>query len=107
MLLDEFINRFVCPYHGWTYSLEGRLTKALRLKGIKGFKAKDFGLKQIAAETFGPLVFINLNPNADSKELRDLFQEVYERLEERHLNVTYCRWLTPCTYSQLCRTCPG
>ena len=87
MWLDVFVVRFVCPYHGWTYSLEGRLTKALRLKGIKEFKAKDFGLKQIVAATFGPLVFINLNPNAELNGLKDSFMEVYERLDERQLNV--------------------
>jgi len=80
------LDKFVCPYHGWTYSLEGRLTKALRLKGIKEFKAKDFGLKQIAAETFGPLVFINLNRHAETKELKDNFLEVFNRLEERQFS---------------------
>ena len=42
---------FVCPYHGWTYSLEGKLTKATRLKDIEDFKAKDHGLVPIRTQT--------------------------------------------------------
>jgi choline monooxygenase len=50
----------VCPYHGWTYSTTGRLTKATRLKGIKDFRAKDMGLKPVDVATWGPLVFVRL-----------------------------------------------
>ena len=67
--------------------MDGRLTKALRLKGIKEFKAKDYGLKPVAVTTFGPLVFINLNPNANHREFKDDYKEVYKRLEMRQFNV--------------------
>ena len=33
-------NEFVCPYHGWTYNLNGKLIKATSLGGIKNFKNK-------------------------------------------------------------------
>ena len=32
-------DQFVCCYHGWTYSLEGRLVKATSMKGIQDFKS--------------------------------------------------------------------
>ena len=57
------------------------------MKGIKEFKAKDFGLKPIAAAEFGPLIFINLNPDAKKEELKESFLEVYNRLDERQFNV--------------------
>ncbi|PKI52627.1 hypothetical protein CRG98_026967 [Punica granatum] len=33
---------FVCPYHGWTYGLNGDLLKATRIKGIKNFNVNVF-----------------------------------------------------------------
>ncbi|KAM3213402.1 hypothetical protein ACQJBY_066023 [Aegilops geniculata] len=38
---------FQCPYHGWTYGLDGTLLKATRISGIKNFNKNDFGLLPI------------------------------------------------------------
>ena len=54
-------NEIVCPYHGWTYDLDGRLRKALRLKTIEQFKASKVHLKSIAVQTMGPLIYFNFN----------------------------------------------
>ncbi|XP_035670820.1 choline monooxygenase, chloroplastic-like [Branchiostoma floridae] len=54
-------NQFVCCYHGWTYGLDGRLTKPTKLRGIKNFTARGNGLKPIAVRTWGPLVFLRLD----------------------------------------------
>ena len=82
------VEKFKCPYHGWTYGLDGRLNKALRLKGIKDFKARDFGLKPVAVAEFGPLVFINLDPTKSEETFATDFREVYQRLEERQFTVS-------------------
>eukprot|EP01083_Nonionella_stella_P151880 486021_1 len=51
-----------CPYHGWTYSIEGQLTKATQLKGIQDFKNKDYGLLSIPHHVlFNNLIFLNLS----------------------------------------------
>ncbi|XP_070558940.1 uncharacterized protein [Ptychodera flava] len=55
---DGHLPKFSCPYHGWTYDLSGRLTKARQLRGIQGFSARDFGLKPLGLTKWGPLVFI-------------------------------------------------
>ncbi|KAI4312215.1 hypothetical protein MLD38_037052 [Melastoma candidum] len=52
---------FVCPYHGWTYALNGSLLKATRIKGIRNFDVKDFGLKPLKVATWGPFVLLNLD----------------------------------------------
>ena len=52
--------RFVCPYHGWTYGLDGRLLSAPELGGVKGFDRARSGLVPLAACEWGPLVFIGL-----------------------------------------------
>ncbi|XP_078596210.1 uncharacterized protein LOC144873097 [Branchiostoma floridae x Branchiostoma japonicum] len=51
---------FTCCYHGWTYRLDGRLSKALRLRGIKKFSARENGLKPVAVRTWGPVVLVQL-----------------------------------------------
>uniref|UniRef100_A0ACD5ZBQ2 Uncharacterized protein n=1 Tax=Avena sativa TaxID=4498 RepID=A0ACD5ZBQ2_AVESA len=47
---------FQCPYHGWTYGLDGNLLKATRISGIKNFNKNDFGLIPIKVATWGPFV---------------------------------------------------
>eukprot|EP00891_Asterochloris_glomerata_P005610 jgi/Astpho2/5610/Aster-02862 len=51
---------FVCPYHNWTYGLDGRLQQATKLKGIRNFSARDNGLKPVHVEQLGPLWFFHL-----------------------------------------------
>lgn len=53
-------NRITCPYHGWQYTLDGKLSKATFMKGCKNFKASDNGLIPIAMDTLGPWVFLKL-----------------------------------------------
>ena len=72
--------RFECPYHGWTYSTSGRLTKAKRLKGIQDFSAKNFSLIPIAVQTWGPFIFINLSSKNDRIVSTD-FAEVRNSME--------------------------
>ncbi|MED6207559.1 hypothetical protein PIB30_036888 [Stylosanthes scabra] len=58
---------FVCPYHGWTYGLNGALLKATRISGMRNFNVKDFGLVPIQVSTWGPFVLLNLeNESLDS-----------------------------------------
>ncbi|CAA2986633.1 choline monooxygenase, chloroplastic isoform X1 [Olea europaea subsp. europaea] len=50
---------FICPYHGWTYGLDGALLKATRITGIKNFKVNDMGLVPIRVAIWGPFVLLN------------------------------------------------
>ena len=53
-----------CPYHAWTYGLDGRLRAAPRSDREPGFDTDELGLKQIQVDTWGPLVFVNPDPEA-------------------------------------------
>lgn len=53
-----------CKYHGWTYALDGRLITTPELGDIVDFDKACHGLKSIKVETFGPIVFANLDPDA-------------------------------------------
>ena len=55
--------KFVCPYHSWTYDLDGKLIHAPRLDGIQNFSKNDYGLTPIATEVIGPFVFLFFGDN--------------------------------------------
>ncbi len=42
----------------------GRLTRAQKVKGIENFSAGKIRLPELAIETWGPLVFVNVQPRA-------------------------------------------
>ena len=53
-----------CGYHAWTYGLDGALRAAPRSDGEPGFDRGELGLRPIRLETWGPLVFVNPDPEA-------------------------------------------
>jgi Rieske 2Fe-2S family protein len=50
-----------CPYHQWTYSLDGELLGAPFLKDAQGFRKEDFSLYAVGVDTWGGFIFLNLN----------------------------------------------
>jgi phenylpropionate dioxygenase-like ring-hydroxylating dioxygenase large terminal subunit len=46
-----------CPYHAWTYGLDGCLRAAPRTKGEPGFPLDRLGLVPLAVGEWGPFVF--------------------------------------------------
>ena len=54
----------VCPYHGWTYGLDGRLRGAPAMTKNKCFSRSDYRLPQIKLEEWLGWILVTLNPNA-------------------------------------------
>ena len=54
--------RITCPYHQWTYDLDGRLIAAPYLAGEPGFDKSLFSLYPVGVETWGGFIFLNLSP---------------------------------------------
>ena len=52
--------RIVCPYHAWTYDLDGRLVATPRRMPTRDFDAGRFPLYAVAVETWGGFVFVHL-----------------------------------------------
>jgi phenylpropionate dioxygenase-like ring-hydroxylating dioxygenase large terminal subunit len=69
-----------CPYHAWTYGLDGRLRAAPRSDREPGFDIEELGLVEIGVDTWGPLVFVN--PDPDSEPLAAALGDVPARLAE-------------------------
>ena len=57
---------FVCPYHAWTYELDGRLRGATEMHRTPHFEAGEVRLAQIRHEVWQGFVFVNLDGRADA-----------------------------------------
>ena len=55
---------FSCPYHGWTYDLEGRLLGAGYMKDSVGFEASRERLRPLRLETWRRNVFVSFDDAA-------------------------------------------
>ena len=53
-----------CPYHAWTYELDGTLRKAPRAEREPGFSPEGLSLAPVSVGTWGPFVFVNPDPEA-------------------------------------------
>jgi choline monooxygenase len=53
-----------CAYHAWTYGLDGRLQAAPRSEVEPGFDREELGLAPAQVDTWGPFVFVNVDPDA-------------------------------------------
>ncbi|KAJ4845750.1 hypothetical protein Tsubulata_032863 [Turnera subulata] len=66
---------FVCPYHGWTYGLDGALLRATRIAGIQNFDVNDFGLVPLNVATWGPFVLLNLDKDSFPQQETEVGKE--------------------------------
>ncbi|MGN6429222.1 MAG: aromatic ring-hydroxylating oxygenase subunit alpha [Gaiellaceae bacterium] len=53
-----------CPYHAWTYGLDGALKTAPRSAREPGFETDGISLRPASVGTWGPFVFVNPDPEA-------------------------------------------
>src|SRR6266436_6123045 len=51
---------FLCPYHAWTFELDGRLKACPEMHQAEDFCRDDFFLKPFATEIWQGFVFVNL-----------------------------------------------
>ena len=55
------VPRLMCPYHQWTYGLDGKLLAARNM--AEDFDKADHGLSPVALENVGGLIFICMSDN--------------------------------------------
>ena len=58
--------RIVCPYHAWTYDLEGRLTAVPNRTEFDSFAIDHYGLKPVETEIYKGFIFVRLKPGLPS-----------------------------------------
>ena len=71
-------NKLMCPYHAWTYNLQGQLIRAPHTEHLEDFNVKDICLDQIQVEEFCGFVYLNLDAAAVSlaEQSGDLAKEI-------------------------------
>jgi choline monooxygenase len=59
---DGSCRSIVCPYHGWSYGLDGRLLSAPGMQQARDFRLEDNGLVELKLERMGGLMWVSLEP---------------------------------------------
>jgi Rieske 2Fe-2S family protein len=59
----QFAGSVQCPYHAWTYDLDGRLIGAPHMNEVPHFRKADFPLLNVHAAEWDGHVFLNLSPD--------------------------------------------
>ncbi len=68
-----------CPYHAWTYGLDGRLIGAPDMDGVEGFERADYPLHRAALASWGGFLFVSL------AEEPEPFEEAFAPLLDRFM----------------------
>ena len=89
-----------CPYHGWTYNLEGELRGMTEFEGVCNFDRAQNGLVPVRIELWENFIFVNLDPNA--APLRDFLGALVGlakplnfgglKFVERRSYIQQCNW---------------
>src|ERR1700722_5641640 len=89
-----------CGYHGWTYTLDGRLIGTPDVEGVEFFDRSTMGMFPLRLETWEQLIFVNFDQNAEplSAYLGKIPQQAsgfqFEGLQsvERRDYIIDCNW---------------
>ena len=89
-----------CGYHGWTYTLDGRLIGTPEVEGVAFFDRRTMGMVPLRLETWEQLIFVNFDQNVEplSTYLGEIpqqargFQFAGLRLVERKDYLIDCNW---------------
>ena len=78
-------SRLVCPYHAWTYDLDGRLIGAPHMEKSSGFDKTSERLPEIRTEIWQGWIYITLNATAPTvASMLALLAAVTSRYAQEH-----------------------
>jgi len=105
----------VCPYHGWTYELNGDLRRTSSLLEAEGFERRNYSLYQIAATEWNGFIFVALAN--EPPPFSSYFDQPLGRLDHWRLadlvvghafsKTIQCNWKVFWENFSECLHCPG
>jgi glycine betaine catabolism A len=103
-----------CPYHAWSYSLDGRLLAAPGMRDVDGFDASSFGLLPVPLAVWHGWVLVNATGTSGPLEtwiggLEDLvapYDPARLTVAARHEYVLAANWKVVVENYQECYHCP-
>jgi Phenylpropionate dioxygenase and related ring-hydroxylating dioxygenases, large terminal subunit len=76
-----FGGAITCPYHAWSFGLDGCLNSAPFLNECDEFKKEELSLYPVGVETWGGFVFVNLTPDQAERTLLEQLGVSVRRVE--------------------------
>jgi len=94
------VQRLQCPYHGWTYGLDGSLKGVPEFDGVANFDRAKNGLVPLSVATWEKFVFVHLDPAPPS--LAEYLGGMVERFKPLKLDTLHFagrrEWIIKCNW---------
>ena len=80
-----------CPYHAWTYALDGRLIGAPHMDDVPGFDKSDYPLHRVNLGLWEGFIFVNLanasTQRGDYRSLDTWFEPLGEKFSHWNMSI--------------------
>jgi Rieske 2Fe-2S family protein len=106
----------LCPYHQWSYDLDGRLVATPHMGNVPGFDKSAISLYPVGVACWGGFIFLNLTP-AEARPFDAELGEISQRTQRYPLaglrighSITYrvaANWKAICENYNECYHCGG
>jgi Rieske 2Fe-2S family protein len=100
----HFQGSIQCPYHAWTYGLDGELRAARNMAEVPGFDRSAYPLKEAALACWEGFYFVNLGLAPEGERTQRAFEAAFAPLIGRFTkwNVAGLRTARSITYDLAC-----
>jgi len=92
--------RIACPYHAWTYELNGQLKSGPNLSAVIGLDISKICLKSVRLENWYNFLFVNLDDDAASMD--EWYPQIREELFEYLPQIARMAPMEPIIVSEKC-----